>query len=76
MPGLAALRFVNDTQPRPLSDAESATDQPGAYLRDAWRRPMLSVRGEGFKIFKHGETTQEYEDAAPLAALTPFIPKI
>jgi dipeptidase E len=35
-----------------------------------------SVRGEGFKIFKHGETTQEYEDAAPLAALTPFIPKI
>lgn len=33
-----------------------------------------SARGEGFKIFKHGETTREYEDARPLAALTPFQP--
>ena len=33
-----------------------------------------SARGEGFKIFKHGETTREYEDTRPLAALTPFQP--
>ena len=36
-------RFVNDTQPSPHSDAGSAPS--GTYLRDAWRRPMLSVRG-------------------------------
>ncbi|MNR26367.1 Peptidase E [compost metagenome] len=35
-----------------------------------------SARGQGFKIFKHGETTQEYQDATPLAALTPFIPRV
>ena len=33
-----------------------------------------SARGEEFKIFRHGETPREYQDAAPLAALTPFIP--
>ncbi|MOA66786.1 hypothetical protein D3C78_1936680 [compost metagenome] len=35
-----------------------------------------SARGEGFKIFKHGETPQEFMDAAPLAGLTPFAPKV
>lgn len=33
-----------------------------------------SARGEGFKIFKHGEATQECMDASPLAALTAFRP--
>jgi dipeptidase E len=33
-----------------------------------------SARGEGFKIFKHGEATQECRDASPLAALTAFRP--
>ncbi len=33
-----------------------------------------SAWGEGFKIFKHGETTQEFITAAPLAGLTPFHP--
>ncbi len=43
---LPPLRPVNDHQPRPHSDAaESTTAESGAYLRDAWRRPMLSVRG-------------------------------
>lgn len=35
-----------------------------------------SARGEGFKIFKHGETPQEFMDATPLAGLTPFAPKV
>ncbi|MNE81686.1 (alpha)-aspartyl dipeptidase [compost metagenome] len=35
-----------------------------------------SARGEGFKIFKHGETPQEFMDATPLARLTPFAPKV
>lgn len=35
-----------------------------------------SARGEGFKIFKHGEASQEFMDAAPLAKLTPFTPRI
>ncbi len=34
-----------------------------------------SARGEGFKIFKHAETTQEFSTAAPLAELTPFHPR-
>ncbi len=39
---LPPLRPVNDTLPRPPSDADSSA---GTYLRDAWRNPMLSVRG-------------------------------
>ncbi len=43
---LPPLRPVNHTLPRPTADAvESTTAESGPYLRDAWRRPMLSVRG-------------------------------
>lgn len=35
-----------------------------------------SARGEGCKIFKHGETPQAFMDATPLAGLTPFAPKV
>jgi excinuclease ABC subunit A len=35
---------VKNTPPRQPSEA-SVTDSDGPYLRDAWRRPMLSVRG-------------------------------
>jgi excinuclease ABC subunit A len=37
-------RPVKNTPPRQLTEA-TVTDHDGAYLRDAWRRPMLSVRG-------------------------------
>lgn len=32
-----------------------------------------SARGQGYKIFKHGQTAQEYLDAHALASLTPFV---
>ncbi|EOD55049.1 dipeptidase PepE [Aeromonas molluscorum] len=35
-----------------------------------------SVRGEGYKVFKHGEEIKEYQDARPLGALTPFTAKL
>ena len=39
-------RPVKNTPPRlPTEAAVTAPDSEGAYLRDAWRRPMLSVRG-------------------------------
>ena len=39
-------RPVKNTPPRlPTEAAVTAPDSEGTYLRDAWRRPMLSVRG-------------------------------
>ena len=39
-------RPVKNTPPRlPTEAAVTVPDSEGAYLRDAWRRPMLSVRG-------------------------------
>ena len=33
-----------------------------------------SVRGQSYKLFRHGEATTEHNDVTPLAALTPFMP--
>ncbi len=46
-----------------------------SLLQVSGEHRILGARGEGFKIFKHAETTQEFSTAAPLAELTPFRPR-
>ena len=56
---------------------QTNSNDPSSYMEATISGDTIeywSARGEGFKIFKHGETTQEFITAAPLAGLTPFHP--